>query len=122
MVQNSSGFLPYGRQTIDDDDLAAVAAILRGDLLTSGPEVDRFETSLTVATGARHAVSCNSGTAALHLAVAGLGIGEGDHVIVPSVTFLASANCARYVDAEVTFADVDPDTGLLTAPLLEQAL
>jgi len=115
-------FLPYGRQTIDDDDIAAVTAVLRSDFLTSGPEVDRFEQSLTEVTGAAHAVSCSTGTAALHLAVAGLGLGEGDHVIVPSVTFLASANCARYVGAEVTFADVDPATGLLTAAHLEDAV
>jgi len=115
-------FLPYGRQAIDDDDIAAVAAVLRSDALTTGPEVDRFEDALKGVTGAAYAVSCNSGTAALHLAVAGLGIGEGDHVIVPTLTFLASANCARYVDAEVTFADVDPDTGLMTAAHLAAAL
>jgi UDP-4-amino-4,6-dideoxy-N-acetyl-beta-L-altrosamine transaminase len=96
--------------------------VLRADYLTSGPEVERFEQALTHVTGAAHAVSCSTGTAALHLAVAALGLGEGDHVIVPSVTFLASANCARYVGAEVTFADVDPSTGLLTAAHLEDAV
>src|SRR4051812_28312414 len=103
-------FLPYGRQTIDDDDIAAVTAVLRSDFLTSGPEVERFEQALAQATGAAHAISCSTGTAALHLAVAALGVGEGDQVIVPSLTFLASANCARYVGAEVTFADVDFNT------------
>ncbi|TAK99705.1 MAG: UDP-4-amino-4,6-dideoxy-N-acetyl-beta-L-altrosamine transaminase [Rhodospirillaceae bacterium] len=115
-------FLPYGRQAIDDDDIAAVAAVLRSDALTTGPEVDRFEQALAQVTSAAHAVSCNSGTGALHLAVAGLGIGEGDKVIVPSLTFLASANCARYVGAEVIFADVDPNTGLMGATHLEAAL
>jgi len=115
-------FLPYGRQTIDDDDIAAVAAVLRSEALTTGPAVDQFEQALTKVTGAAHAVSCNSGTAALHLAVAGLGIGEGDRVVVPTLTFLASANCARYVGAEVIFADVDPQTGLMNASHFEAAL
>jgi UDP-4-amino-4,6-dideoxy-N-acetyl-beta-L-altrosamine transaminase len=121
-MPQTSAFLPYGRQTIDDDDVAAVAAVLRGDALTTGPEVDRFEQALADVTGAAHAVSCSNGTTALHLAVAALGVGEGDHVVVPSVTFLASANCARYVGADVTFADVDPDTGLLTAAHFEAAI
>ena len=115
-------FLPYGRQTIDDEDIAAVAAVLRGEALTTGPEVDRFEAALCDVTGAPQAVSCNSGTAALHLAVAALGIKEGDRVVVPTLTFLASANCARYVGAEVVFADVNPHTGLMEAAHLEAAL
>jgi UDP-4-amino-4,6-dideoxy-N-acetyl-beta-L-altrosamine transaminase len=118
----TDSFLPYGRQAIDDDDIAAVAAVLKSDALTTGPEVDRFEQALSQISGAAHAVSCNSGTAALHLAVAGLGIGEGDRVVVPTLTFLASANCARYAGAEVIFADVNPDTGLMEAGHLAAAL
>lgn len=108
-------FLPYGRHTIEEDDVAAVAAALRSDFLTTGPAVDAFERAFAEAVGARHAVVCSSGTAALHLAALAAGLGEGDAAIVPTVTFLATANAARYVDAEVGFSDVDPDCGLMRA-------
>lgn len=104
----------YGRQQIEADDLAAVAQVLQSDALTGGPAVAAFEDALRVATTAPHALACSNGTTALHLALWGLGIGEGDAVIVPTLTFLATANAARYVGAEVVFADVDPSTGLLT--------
>lgn len=115
-------FLPYARQLIDDDDIAAVAEVLRGDLLTTGPTVAAFEQKLAGTTGAKHALSCSSGTAALHLAALALGLGPGDKVVVPTVTFLATANAARYVGAEVVFADVNPDTGLMDSGHFEQAL
>lgn len=114
--------LPYGRQTIDDDDLAAVAVALRSDFLTTGPLVDEFEKQFASASGAKHAVACNSGTAALHLAAMALRLGAGDTAIVPSVTFLSSANAVRMTGAEVFFADVDPDSGLLTEAGFEEAL
>lgn len=107
-------FLPYGRQAIDDSDIAAVIAALRSDWLTTGPAVEAFESALAEVAGAPYAVSCSSGTAALHLAVLAAGIGPGDTVIVPANTFLATANAVRYVGAEVAFADVDPETGLMT--------
>ena len=103
-------------------NIAAVTAVLRSDSLTTGPVVAQFEQALATATGATDAIVCSSGTAALHLAVLGIGLAPGDQVIVPTLTFLATANCARYVDAEVIFADVDADTGLLTAAGFEQAL
>ncbi len=106
-------FLPYGRQDIGEDDIAAVAAVLRGEWLTTGPAVEAFENAVAEKVGAGHAVACNSGTAALHLAVAALGLGPGDAVVVPSITFLATANAARFVGAEVLFADVDPVTGIM---------
>lgn len=109
----SAAPLPYGRQWIDDDDIAAVAAALRSDWLTTGPIVTGFEEAFADRVGAEHAVVCSSGTAALHLAALALGLGAGDAVIVPSMTFAATANAIRYVDAEVVFADVDPDTGLM---------
>ncbi|PJI41891.1 UDP-4-amino-4,6-dideoxy-N-acetyl-beta-L-altrosamine transaminase [Ferrovibrio sp.] len=115
-------FLPYGHQSIDDDDVAAVVAALRGEFLTGGPTVVSFEQALCAATGARHAVVCSSGTAGLHLAALALGLGEGDVVIVPSLTFLATANAARYVGAEVVFSDVDPETGLMRVQDLDDAL
>jgi UDP-4-amino-4,6-dideoxy-N-acetyl-beta-L-altrosamine transaminase len=115
-------FLPYGRQTIEEDDVAAVAAALRGEYLTTGPAVAAFDEAFAAAVGARFALSCNSGTAALHLAAMALGLGPGDAAIVPSITFLATANAARYVGAEVVFADVDPRTGLLGPAEFEAAL
>jgi UDP-4-amino-4,6-dideoxy-N-acetyl-beta-L-altrosamine transaminase len=114
--------LPYSRQTIEPDDVAAVAEALQADFLTTGPLVERFETAFAARVGAAHAVACANGTAALHLSMLALGIGPGDRVVVPSITFLATANCVRYVGAEVVFADVNPDSGLMTADTLAAAL
>ena len=114
--------LPYGRQTIEDDDIAAVAEALRGDFLTTGPTVEAFERAFAETVGARHAVACANGTAALHLAMLALDVKPGEVVIAPSITFLATANCARYVGADVVFADVDPDTGLMTPQTLAEAI
>jgi UDP-4-amino-4,6-dideoxy-N-acetyl-beta-L-altrosamine transaminase len=118
----NGSFLPYGRQVIDDDDIAAVTAVLRGEWLTTGPTVEKFETALAARVGARFAVACSSGTAGLHLATLAAGLKHGDCAVVPSVTFLATANAVRYVDAEVVFTDVDADTGLLRPVDLEAAL
>ena len=114
--------LPYGRQTIEDDDIAAVVAALKADFLTTGPTVEAFETAFAEKAGARHAVACANGTAALHLAMLALDVQPGEVVVAPSITFLATANCARYVGAEVVFADVDPDSGLMTPDTLAEAL
>jgi UDP-4-amino-4,6-dideoxy-N-acetyl-beta-L-altrosamine transaminase len=114
--------LPYGRQTIEDDDIAAVVEALRADFLTTGPTVEAFETAFAETVGARHAVACANGTAALHLAMLALDVQPGEVVIAPSITFLATANCARYVGAEVVFADVDPLSGLMTPETLADAL
>lgn len=105
--------LPYGRQTIDDADVAAVVDALRAPLLTCGPLVARFELELARWLGASHASVCSSGTAALHLAYAALGIGEGDEIITTPITFSATAAAAYYVGATVRIADVDPRTGNL---------
>lgn len=115
-------FLPYGRQTVDDADIAAVAAVLRGDWLTQGPTVTAFERAFADKVGAASAVACANGTAALRLAYAALGVGPGDAVIVPSNTFLATASAARHAGAEVAFADVDPVTGLMGVEHAEAAL
>jgi UDP-4-amino-4,6-dideoxy-N-acetyl-beta-L-altrosamine transaminase len=115
-------FLPYGRQSIDEDDIAAVAQALRSDYLTTGPRVEAFEQAFAAKVGAAHAVACANGTAALHMATIALEIGEGDVCIAPSITFLATANCARFQGAEVVFADVDPLTGLMTPDTLAEAL
>ena len=118
----SGPLLPYGRQTIEDDDIAAVAEALRGDFLTTGPTVEAFEAAFAETVGARHAVACANGTAALHLAMLALDVQPGEVCVVPAITFLATANCARYVGAEVVFADVDPLTGLMTPDTLAEAL
>ena len=103
-------FIPYGRHVIDDADVAAVVDVLRGDWLTTGPIVSRFEEAFARYVGAAHAAAVSNGTAALHLCMLAAGIGPGDEVIVPALTFAASANCARYVGAKVVFADVQRDT------------
>jgi dTDP-4-amino-4,6-dideoxygalactose transaminase len=102
--------IPYGRQSIDDDDIAAVAAVLKGDWLTQGPHVEQFEEALAAATGARHAVAFANGTAALHGATVAAELGAGDVVATSPLSFVASANCARYVGASPTFVDIDPAT------------
>jgi UDP-4-amino-4,6-dideoxy-N-acetyl-beta-L-altrosamine transaminase len=115
-------FLPYGRHSLDEADIQAVVAVLRGDWLTTGPVLGAFEDAFAAAVGAAHAVACSSGTAALHLAALALGLGPGDRAVVPAQTFLATANAVRLTGAEVVFADVDPDTGLLRPEDLERAL
>ncbi|HUJ59756.1 MAG TPA: UDP-4-amino-4,6-dideoxy-N-acetyl-beta-L-altrosamine transaminase [Kofleriaceae bacterium] len=105
--------LPYGRQVIDEADVAAVVEALRAPLLTCGPLVARFEAALAAWIGAPHASVCSSGTAALHLAYAGLGIGEDDEIITSPITFSATAAAAYYVGAKVRVADVDRAGNLL---------
>jgi perosamine synthetase len=105
--------LPYGRHEIDDDDVAAVARALRSDWLTGGPAVDAFESAIARRVSAGHAVAVNSGTAALHAAMFAIDIGPGDEVIVPPVTFAATANAVVYQGGTPVFADVDADTLLI---------
>ncbi|WP_193371624.1 UDP-4-amino-4,6-dideoxy-N-acetyl-beta-L-altrosamine transaminase [Pelagibius marinus] len=115
-------FLPYGQQLIEEDDIAAVAQVLRGDWLTTGPAVAAFEQALCGVTEAKHAIACANGTAALHLAALALDLEPGDRVVVPSVTFLATANAVRLAGGEVVFADCEADSGLMEAPQLAEAL
>lgn len=122
MTSTPAPFLPYGRQTIDDDDIAAVTQVLRGDWLTGGPAVSAFEHALADHVKAPSAMVCSTGTSALHLAYAAIGVGEGDCVVVPAITFLATANAAHYLGAEVVFADVDPETGLMMPAHAEAAV
>ncbi len=105
--------IPYGRQHITDDDIAAVAEVLRGPMLTQGPSIAAFETAFAAYIGAPYAVAVANGTAALHLCALALGVGPGTRVITSPITFSASANCVRYCGGEVFFADVDPATVLL---------
>src|SRR5207249_734744 len=114
--------LPYARQVLDDDDIARVVAVLKSDWLTTGPAVEEFEQAFAVTVGARHAVAIANGTAALHAAAAAAGLGPNHEVIVPAMTFAASANCARYVGANVRFADVRTDTLCLDVGATERGL
>jgi len=110
---NPNPFIPYGRQFIDEDDIQAVVEVLRSDWLTTGPKVEEFENAVAEQTGARYAVAVNSGTAALHCAMYAIGILQGDEVVVPAMTFAATANCVVYQGGTPIFADVDPDTLLI---------
>ena len=114
--------LPYGRQSIDESDIEAVAAVMRGDWLTTGPAVTAFEEDLTRISGAPYAVSVTSGTAALHVAYAALRLGSGDEVITTPLTFVATASCASVLGATVVFADVCEDTGNLDPAAVSAAM
>lgn len=114
-------FLPYGRQSIDEDDIAAVCRALRSDFLTSGPEVTAFENEFATMVGAKHAIAMSNATAALHLCLLAVEIGPGDRVITSPNTFLSSANCAAFVGATPDFADIDPVTRNLDVDALAAA-
>src|SRR5215468_3599028 len=102
--------LPYGRQSISEDDIQAVVDVLRSDWLTTGPKVNEFEEAVAARVGAKYAVAFSSGTAALHGAAFAAGLSPGDEAIVPPLTFAATANCVLYQGARPVFADVCSDT------------
>ena len=114
--------IPYGRQDISDEDIAAVVAVLKSDWLTQGPAIERFERKVADYCGARFAIAVSNATAALHLACLVLGVRAGDKVWTSPNTFVASANCARYCGADVAFIDIDPDTYNLSVAALEARL
>ncbi len=114
--------LPYGRQSISEDDIQAVVEVLRSDFLTQGPAVPRFEKAVASWCGARHGIAMSNGTAVLHAAMKALGVGHGDSVWTSPITFVASANSARYCGAKVDFVDVDPGTVNMSAEALEAKL
>lgn len=117
---NDRTTIPFSRPSIGEEEIAAVAAVLRSGWLTTGPEALAFEREFAEAVGARYALAVNSATAGLHLALEALGVGPGDYVIVPSLTFTSTAEVARYLGAEVAFADVDPATLLLDPESVER--
>lgn len=114
--------IPYGRQDISDADIQAVVDVLRSDFLTQGPTVPAFEKSIADYCGIQHAVAVNSATSALHIACLALGVGPGDVVWTPPITFVASANCARYCGAQVDFVDIDPRTYNMSVERLAEKL
>ncbi len=114
--------IPYGRQSISEDDIAAVEEVLRSDFLTQGPVVPRFESTVTEYCGAAHGIAVNSATSALHIACLALGVGSGDLVWTSPVTFVASANCALYCGADVDFVDIDPVSYNMSVEALSEKL
>ncbi|HXA54471.1 MAG TPA: UDP-4-amino-4,6-dideoxy-N-acetyl-beta-L-altrosamine transaminase [Solirubrobacteraceae bacterium] len=114
--------IPYGRQTLDEDDVSAVVEVLRGDWLTQGPGVGAFEEAFAAACEAPYAVAFSSGTAALHAAAHVAGIGGDDELLTSAITFAASANCGAYAGATPTFADIDPATWNISAQTVAAAL
>jgi perosamine synthetase len=114
--------IPYGRQSLDDADIRAVDDVLRSDWLTTGPAVEAFEREFAAACDAPYAVAFSSGTAALHGAAAAAGAAPGDEVLTSAITFAASANCAAYLGATPTFADIDPATWNVSADTVVAAL
>ena len=115
-------FIPYGRQTITEEDIDAVVNILRSPYLTQGPTVPRFEKAVSLRVDAEHGVAVNSATSALHIACLALGIRPGKRLWTSPITFVASANCGRYCGAEVDFVDIEADTGLMSVDALEKKL
>ena len=114
--------IPYGRQDIDEDDIAAVAAVLRSDFLTQGPALPAFEAAIAARTGAAHAIAANSATSALHIACLALGLGPGDRLWTTPNTFVASANVGLLCGAEVDFVDIDPRSYCMSPDALEAKL
>ena len=100
----------YGHQYIDDADIQAVVEVLKSDTITCGPKITELEEKLCRITGAKYAVVCSNGTAALHMACMAAGVSEGDEVITTPITFAASANCALYCGAKPVFADINEET------------
>jgi len=114
--------IPYGRQDISEEDIKAVAKILRSDFITQGSSVPMFEQKLCDYTGVEYAIAVNSGTSALHIACLALNLGSGDVLWTSPISFVASANCGLYCGASVDFVDVDPDTALMSVNALESKL
>ena len=113
--------IPYGRHSINEDDIAAVVSALKSDWLTTGPLVVEFESALEKIVGAP-CVSVSSGTAALHCAYAAIGLEPGDEVITPPITFIATQAAAALFGAKIVFADVQPDTANIDPAAVEAAI
>lgn len=114
--------IPYGRHDVDAADIDAVVSVLQSEYLTQGPVVRHFEDAVAARVGASRGVAANSATSALHLACASLGVGPGDVVWTSAITFVASANCARYCGADIDFVDIEPDTWNISIEALREKL
>ncbi|MBF0530899.1 MAG: UDP-4-amino-4,6-dideoxy-N-acetyl-beta-L-altrosamine transaminase [Deltaproteobacteria bacterium] len=121
-ASSPEAFIPYGRPAVDEKDILAVAETLTSAWLTTGPKVAEFEQAFAAACGADHATACSSGTAALHAIMNAIGIGPGDEVIVPALTFVATANAVVFQGGWPIFADVDPETLLIDPKSVEEKI
>lgn len=121
-MESAMHYIPYGRQSINEDDIKAVEEVLRSDFLTTGPKIAEFERKFADYVGAKYAVAVSNGTAALHIACMAAGIGKGDEVITTPITFAASANCALYCGATPVFADIDPVTYNISPESIEACI
>lgn len=115
-------YIPYGRQSLDEEDIQAVENVLRSDYLTTGPKVSEFEKRVAEYVGAKYAVAVSNGTAALHVACLAAGIQEGEEVITSPITFAASSNCVLYCGGKPVFADIDQDTYNISPEELESKI
>ena len=115
-------FLPYSRQLIDKKDIEEVSKVLKDTFLTQGPKISLFEKKFSKYVGAKYAVACATGTAALHLACKALKLGPGGRLLTSPITFVASANCAQFVGADTFFADIDKKSYCLSPKALEKIL
>ena len=119
MITSPDIFIPYGRQSITEQDIQAVTDVLRSSMLTQGPLVPEFEKAIAKKVNAQYSVAVNSATSALHIACLALGLGPGDWLWTSPITFVASANCGLYCGASVDFVDINPTTGLMDISALE---
>lgn len=115
-------YIPYGRQSVDEEDIQAVVDVLHSDYLTTGPKIAEFEQKVADYVGAKYAVAVNSGTAALHIACLAAGISQGDEVVTTPITFAASANCVLYCGGRPVFADIDADTYNISPQEMEKKI
>lgn len=114
--------IPYGKQYISKEDIAAVTETLKSDFLTQGPKIEEFEKKFSAYIGCKYAVAVSNGTAALHLSAIALDVNENSKVITTPITFAASANCVRYCGGEVAFADIDSSTALIDINKIKELL
>src|SRR5210317_2360522 len=115
-------FLPYSRQYIDQEDVKKIIRVLKSDFITQGPNIIDFERDFAKYVGAKYAVACATGTAALHLSCLALGINKKSKVLTSAITFVASANCAEFLGANVDFVDIDKKTYCISVKELEKKL
>ena len=114
--------LPYSRQFIDGQDIKEVSNVLKEDFITQGPRINSFEKNFAEYVGAKFAVACATGTAALHLSCQAMKLGPGKKLLTSPITFVATANCAQFVGADTHFADIDLDTFCISIEALKKAL
>ena len=115
-------YIPYGKQSISEEDIKSIKEVLQSDFLTQGPRVPEFENIICSKVDSKYAVAANSATSCLHLACLALGLRNGDYLWTTPITFTASANCSLYCRANIDFVDIDQETGLIDIEILETKL